>query len=87
MRLIVIGVMAIIIGGIFPLAISYEIFFKPFIILSCNQCQIINSRPYFEFDYILGTILGILGFMMPIIVLYVLIKILQNRVFRRDLFD
>ena len=85
-RLTVIGVMMTIIGGVFPLIISYDLFFKPIILANCNSCLIIGAQPYFEIDYIIATILGVMGFMMPIFVLYIFMKIITSRTMRHDLF-
>jgi hypothetical protein len=86
MRLFAIGLIAITVGGIFPVVLSYELCFKPLITVACNDCQIINGAPYFEFDYIFASVLGVFGFMMPIFVLYIFIKILRSRTFRHDIF-
>lgn len=86
LRLIAIGVIALIMGGIVPVFLSYELCFKPLVTITCNQCQIINSAPYFEFDYVIATVIGVFGFMMPVFVLYIFIKIMRDRMFRHDLF-
>jgi len=85
-RLVMVGMVALLVGGILPLLLSYEIFFKPLITIACHDCQIVGAKPYFEFDYIFATILGVLGFMMPILVLYVFIKITRSRSLRHDIF-
>ncbi len=52
-RMVILGAIAIIVGGIFPLLISYELFLKPLVTITCNECQIVRVKPYFEFDYVL----------------------------------
>jgi hypothetical protein len=86
LRLITLGVIAVIMGGIVPILLSYELCFKRLLTVTCNDCQIVNSSPYFAFDYVLASALGILGFMMPIFVLYIFVKIMRNRMLRHDIF-
>jgi hypothetical protein len=86
-QLLIAGVILLVIGGIFPLLISYELFFKPLLTITCQQCQIINATPYFAVDYILATVVGVLGFMMPLFVVIILVKVLRNRMLFHDLFD
>ena len=86
-RLIVIGSIMTIVGGVFPVIVSYELYFKQLLTITCSQCQIVDPKPYFEFDYVLGTVIGVFGFIVPILVLYVFIKILRSRSFRHDIFD
>ncbi|MEP6985271.1 MAG: hypothetical protein ABI970_06730 [Chloroflexota bacterium] len=86
-RLVIIGAIMTLVGGVFPIIVSYELYFKSLLTITCSQCQIVDPKPYFEFDYVLGTVMGVFGFMVPILVLYVFIKILRSRSFRHDLFD
>lgn len=83
--LVMIGVIMTIVGGIFPVWLSYEMVFKPLVNITCEQCQVVMN-PYFEFDYVFASILGVMGFTIPIIVLYLFIKIMRNRTLRHDLF-
>jgi hypothetical protein len=81
LRLIAISVIAVIMGGIVPILLSYELCFKPLFI-----DEIVNATPYFAVDYVLASAIGIFGFMMPIFVLYIFIKIMRDRMLRHDIF-
>src|SRR5690242_18884507 len=47
---IVVGTIMTIVGGVFPIILSYELYFKPLLTITCSQCQIVDPKPYFEFD-------------------------------------
>jgi len=83
--LVMVGAIMTIVGGVFPVMLSYEMVFKPLVNIVCEQCQVVMN-PYFEFDFVFASILGVMGFMMPIIMLYLFIKIMRNRTLRHDLF-
>jgi hypothetical protein len=86
LRLSMVGAILVIVGGICPLLVSYELVFKPLVDFACNNCQVVSAKPYFEFNYIFGSILGVFGLMMPIFVAYIFIRILRSRSLRHDLF-
>ena len=85
-RLALVAGILLVVGGICPLLLSYELVFKPLVNLACEQCQVVSAKPYFEFNYLFGSVLGVLGLMMPIFILYVLYRIMQSRSLRHDLF-
>ena len=85
-RLAVVAGILLVVGGIIPLLLSYELVFKPLVNLTCDQCQVVSAKPYFEFNYLFGSVLGVLGLMMPIFILYVLFRIIRSRSLRHDLF-
>jgi hypothetical protein len=85
-RLAFVAGSAIVVGGILPLALSYQLFFRSLIDNNCSSCMVIGAQPYFEFDYILATMLAVVGFIIPILVLYLLIQIMRSRVWRHELF-
>lgn len=85
-RLAFVAGSAIVVGGVLPLALSYQLLFKSLISNDCSGCMVIGTRPYFEFDYIVSTMLAVLGFMTPIVVLFLLFRIMRNRVWRHELF-
>ncbi len=87
LRIAMAGVIALIVGGVFPLILSYELAFRPLLRINCSDCQIMDPQPYIEFNYVIATALGVLGLMMPIFVLYIIIKIVRSRSLRHDLFD
>ena len=85
-RLVLVGVIMIVVGGLFPLLLSYELFFKQWVFNTCDTCQIIGASPSFNYDFMVATILAVLGFMIPILVLYVFIQIIRSRLLRHELF-
>lgn len=76
----------VVVGGVLPLALSYQLLFRSLIENDCTGCMVIGAQPYFAFDYIIATMLAVLGFMMPILVLYGLTRIMRSRVLRHELF-
>ena len=86
MRLAVVAGILLVVGGICPLLLSYELVFKPLLNIACDHCQVIAAKPYFEFNYLFASILGVLGLMMPVFILYVFIRIMRSRSLRHDLF-
>lgn len=85
-RLAFVAASAIVVGGILPLALSYQLLFKSLINNDCSGCMVIGAQPYFEFDYVFATILAVMGFITPILVLYLLFRIMRSRQMRHELF-
>jgi hypothetical protein len=86
MRLVMVGAIMLIVGGIFPLYLSYELFFKEIAFNACQSCIIVGASPSFTNDLFGASILAIFGFMMPILVLYIFIKVMRSRLMRHELF-
>ncbi len=85
-RLLIVGIIMLIVGGAFPLLLSYELFFKQVVLNACDSCQIIGASPSFNYDFMVASILAVLGFMMPVLVLYMFIQIMRSRLLRHELF-
>ena len=85
-RLVFVGLIVLIIGGLFPLILSYELFFKQIVFNACGSCQIFGSSPSFGYEFLFATILALIGLMTPIGVLFILIKVMRSRLMRHDLF-
>jgi hypothetical protein len=85
-RLAFVAGSAVVVGGILPLALSYQLLFRSLIENDCKGCMVIGAQPYFAFDYIVATMLAVFGLMIPILVLYGLIQIMRSRVLRHELF-
>ncbi len=86
MRLVFVGVLMTVIGGLFPLLLSYELFFKQIVFNACDSCQIVGASPSFTYDFLLASIIAVFGFMMPILVFIIFIKIMRSRLMRHELF-
>jgi len=86
-NLVLLGAVMMVVGGIFPLMLSYDLFFKSILNSTCDACVVLDVRSFFAVDYIIATMLAVLGFMMPIFVLVIFIHLMRSQAFRRDLFD
>ncbi|MBI1278323.1 MAG: hypothetical protein GC179_09370 [Anaerolineaceae bacterium] len=86
LRLVFIGVIMTIVGGLFPLILSYELFFKQMVFNACDTCNIIGASPSFQYDFMVADIIAVFGFMMPILIIIVFIKIMRSRLMRHELF-
>lgn len=85
-RLVVVGAIMLIVGGFFPLLLSYELFFKEIAFNECASCIIVGASPSFTYDLLGASILAIFGLMMPILILYIFIRIMRSRLMRHELF-
>ncbi len=85
-RLVFVGVLMTIVGGLFPLILSYEFFFKQIVFNACDTCQIFGTSASFTNDFLFAAILAVFGFMMPILVIFVFIKVVRSRLMRHELF-
>jgi hypothetical protein len=85
-RLAVVGAIMLILGGFFPLLLSYELFFKETIFNACSSCIIVGASPSFTYDLLGSSILAVFGLMMPVLILYVFIRVMRSRLMRHELF-
>ncbi len=85
-RLVFVGLIMLVVGGLFPLVLSYELFFKQIVFDACGSCQIFGSSPSFAYDFLIAVILAITGFMTPIVIFFIFIKIIRSRLMRHELF-
>ena len=85
-RLVIVGALLIIVGGVFPLLVSYELFFKETFFNACDSCIIVGASASFNMDLFGAGMLAILGFMMPIFVIYIFIKLMRSRLMRHEIF-
>ena len=86
MRLLTVGMILIVVGGMFPLLLSYELFFKETIFKACESCIIVGASPSFIHDLFGASLLATFGFMVPILVIYIMIKVMRSRLMRHELF-
>jgi len=85
-RMVLLGIIVVVVGGIFPLLVGYEYFFKSLLGPTCTTCMTPDLEPYSVFNYMVASMLLVMGFIIPILVLAVFIHLIWNRSFRQDIF-
>lgn len=78
--------MTMTLGAALPILIAIEFFFKPLFANDCDKCLIIGARPYFELDLVSASFMVVLGCIVPLLTLFLLIKVLRRADIRRELF-
>ncbi len=85
-NLMLLTIMTMTLGAVFPILIANEFFFKPVFANDCEKCLVIGTRPFFEIDLISASFMVVLGCVVPLLTALVLVKVLRSAEIRRELF-
>lgn len=85
-RLVLVAIIMTIVCGLFPLLLSYELFFKQMVFNACDTCELVGASLSFQYDFFVADLIAVLGFMMPIVICLIFIKIMRSRLMRHEIF-
>ena len=85
-NLLLLTIMTMTLGAVFPIIIANEFFFKPVCANDCEKCFVIGTKPFFEIDVVSDSFMIVWGCIVPLLTVLLLVKVLRSAEIRRELF-